>query len=162
MTTIIRCLYMQKQYNVSNLEAEFKQYLVSVNSSPISIKNYLSDIRHFIGWVRLNRNLSKENIVDPSSFFTAMNGEIMASYIAYLNDPGIPIASINRKLSCLRKFFTFAISQGWTEENIPKKIRNIKIKSQLTLDNLTKEYLNQVETVEEKEDIMEFLKIAQR
>lgn len=42
---------MTKTYNLYNLEAPFKEYLVAGNQKDVSIKNYLSDFRHFAGWV---------------------------------------------------------------------------------------------------------------
>ena len=44
---------MDKQYNFYNFEASFKKFLLAENVSPITLKNYLSDLRHFLGWTIL-------------------------------------------------------------------------------------------------------------
>src|SRR3989344_9210507 len=42
-------------YNLSNLEPKFKNFLLAENISVISIRNYLSDVRHFFGWLIANQ-----------------------------------------------------------------------------------------------------------
>ena len=46
------CIYTMKQYNFYNLEASFIRFLNSGNRdlSKVTIKNYISDLRHFFGW----------------------------------------------------------------------------------------------------------------
>jgi hypothetical protein len=41
---------MENRYNFYNLEASFKNFLLAGNKLPVTIKNYLSDLRHFLGW----------------------------------------------------------------------------------------------------------------
>ena len=38
-------------YNLSNLEPKFKNFLHAENISSVSLRNYLSDSRHFLGWL---------------------------------------------------------------------------------------------------------------
>ena len=47
-------------YNLYNLEANFRTYLLAViNLKAITVKNYLSDIRYFIGWYQQQRTESE-------------------------------------------------------------------------------------------------------
>lgn len=136
---------MQNQYNQYNLEAPFRTYLSAENISPISLKNYLSDLRHFLGWFQgeqrsssfsvhssQNKAVVKEFNADSgvtqglqNDVLAAITPNMIAEYKSYLSANGVPTKTVNRRLSALRKFFTFAISQGWTKENPAKKINNI-------------------------------------
>ena len=116
---------MTKTYNLYNLEAPFEEYLVAGNQKPISVKNYLSDFRHFAGWVMsVGVGLS-----DPGEETSPLRGSIniktVSEYKSYLESNNIPHKTINRRLSTIRKFCSFCISQGWMKENPAKKIGNI-------------------------------------
>ncbi len=105
---------MEKGYNLYNLEPQFREFLIAENISPISLKNYLSDLRYFFGWMS-SKSLKVESI----------NKELVEEYRKYLLDNNLPHKTVNRRLSTLRKFCTFCISQGWMKENPAKKIGNI-------------------------------------
>ena len=125
---------MVNRYNFSNFEAPFKHFLLAVNdTSPLgiitkplhklSIKNYLSDIRHFFGWYLLYRKLSDP--YDPFEELKLITIEAISSYIDYLVESAIPKRTINRRLSSLRKFCSFCVSKGWLTDNPAKKINNL-------------------------------------
>lgn len=124
---------MDNEYNFYNLEAPFKLFLNSGNKkiSPISINNYLSDLRHFFGWIVLTiktRDLPIKFASDDyqqilSQFLTE---EMVQSYADYLRANNIPMRTINRRLSTLRKFCSFCIAQGWIKTNPAKVIVNVK------------------------------------
>lgn len=155
---------MSNQYNLYNLEALFKQFLVAgieINTErtdntnftdytdytdkkerkslkKISIKNYLSDLRHFLGWLmlylkskyhHLNINFNAfDSLPTQIEIIKQINDNTVQEYKSYLTENKIPIKTINRRLSTLRKFFSFCISQGWLKENPAKKIENLKTK----------------------------------
>jgi len=152
---------MNTQYNLSNLEASFKQYLLTVNAKPlnsITIKNYLSDLRHFLGWIISDvraHHAAPQHQSDPRKsasvsteilpLIQAVTPTVVSDYKNYLNSNNIPPKTINRRLSTLRKFGSFCISQGWMKENPAKRIKNyeLRIKNEKT-EILTqyKEFLN--------------------
>jgi hypothetical protein len=105
---------MEKGYNLYNLEPQFREFLIAENISPISLKNYLSDLRYFFGWMS-SKSLNVE----------AIDKELVEDYRKYLLDNNLPHKTVNRRLSTLRKFCSFCISQGWMDENPAKKIANI-------------------------------------
>jgi site-specific recombinase XerD len=114
---------MHAQYNPYNFEASFRIYLLSGNVSSVTLKNYLSDLRHFAGWLTTVQkhctsfdNLEELKAIPPS---------MVESYCAYLIEAGVPTATVNRRLSTLRKFFSFCISQGWIDQNPAKHMSNI-------------------------------------
>ena len=122
---------MLNRSNLSNIEAEFKKYLLAVNGTDRThsdalqsktITNYLSDFRHFSGWVTItfpNKDIATE-----------INESDIANYRSYLEKSLIPAATINRRLSSLRKFFTFCMTQGWITINPAKKIGNYTISTE--------------------------------
>lgn len=117
---------MNTQYNLSNLEANFKQYLLTVNTKPlnsITIKNYLSDLRHFWGWIQQEFRI--QNLEFRIENVQNVKTETIKNYIEYQKLGGIPTKTVNRRLSTLRKFGSFCISQGWMKENVFKKISNV-------------------------------------
>lgn len=108
---------MDKRYNLYNLELEFKNFLIAGNVSPLTLKNYLSDIRHFFGWIT---SQSQENDIIAN-----LTSENISRYKASLIENLLPENTVNRRLSTTRKFCTFCISQGWISENPAKKVINI-------------------------------------
>ena len=127
---------MSDRYNLYNLEASFKEYLVAGNQKPVSIKNYLSDLRHFFGWLILYLKSNKIDAdVNPiigehiSLSLQFVSPKVISEYKSYLSENNIPHKTINRRLSTIRKFCSFAISQGWMKENPAKKVGNIGIKT---------------------------------
>lgn len=119
---------MSNRYNLSNIEAKFKEYLLAVNSlNPTysdslqskTVKNYLSDLRHFTGWLI---------VTEPNlDITTEIQDSHILNYRTYLERSNIPTNTINRRLSTLRKFFSFCISQNWIQSNPAKLINNIVI-----------------------------------
>lgn len=148
---------MDNEYNFYNLEAPFRLFLNSGNKkiSPISINNYLSDLRHFFGWIVLtikNRSLPIKFASDDYQQILSqfMTEEMVRSYADYLRANNIPVRTINRRLSTLRKFCSFCISQGWIKTNPAKIIVNVtdRQKSPLSPDPLAdfSEYVMKSET----------------
>lgn len=153
---------MSDQYNLYNIEALFKKFLIAgievstektdnmnftdftdkterKSLKKISIKNYLSDLRHFLGWLILYLKSKHHHLIVNFSTYDSLptqieiikqiDDKIVQEYKSYLAENKIPIKTINRRLSTLRKFFSFCISQGWLKENPAKKIENLKIKT---------------------------------
>jgi site-specific recombinase XerD len=121
-------------YNLDNLEANFREFLISEAVSPITLKNYLSDLRHFLGWYSFH--LSSKSIIVSSEqnnslheYLSHLNLSLVLDYRKYLETNNVPTKSINRRLSTLRKFCTFCISQGWLKTNPAKEISNNSIRN---------------------------------
>lgn len=183
---------MDKQYNWYNLEPEFKKYLLAGKNirpywrnskkisghshpahSPVTIKNYLSDLRHFLGWcvLKLKTKRSKLPIesLSPGDFVSLIDSSLIKDYKQYLVSNKIPLKTVNRRLSTLRKFFTFCIDQGWMRENLAKKVKNEtkKRKKELTEKQILKDFENDLikEKLDQKtiasylEAVREFLSI---
>ncbi|MBI4973056.1 phage integrase SAM-like domain-containing protein [Candidatus Roizmanbacteria bacterium] len=119
-----------KRYNLDNFEASFREFLQNEHVSFPTLKNYLSDLRHFMGWFTFylhskhDDNLKSEN-TELSSLASMIDFEAVLSYKAYLESNALPPKSINRRLSTLRKFCTFCIQQNWMKENPAKRVGNV-------------------------------------
>lgn len=111
-------------YNLYNLEANFRKYLSAViNLKAISIKNYLSDLRYFIGWYTAHTQNapllhSLENL----------NAEHIEAYKGYLTESKLPLKTINRRLSTIRMFGKYLISQNILTSNPAQHIVNMGTK----------------------------------
>jgi len=157
---------MDKRYNFYNFEASFKKFLLAENVSPITLKNYLSDLRHFLGWTILKlKAQNKKNFenLSPLEFLNQIDESLVEEYKNYLVVNAIPAKTINRRLSTLRKFFSFYISQGWLKENPAKKIQNLKLKIDSIISSfalsLEKENLDQKTIKSYLEVVQQFLSL---
>ncbi len=117
---------MNKPYNLSNLEPYFKKYLIAENFSLVSLKNYLSDFRHFAGWFDFYLKFKNNQFNNFIEIVKQVKDTTIFKYRNYLIESKLPHKTINRRLSTIRKFCSFCISQGWLKENPAKKITNIK------------------------------------
>jgi site-specific recombinase XerC len=111
---------IEKRYNLSNLQAKFTDYLIAENISSITLKNYRSDIKHFFNWAA--KGNSNSDISHITSF------ETILEYKNYQVKDLAPLKTVNRRLSAIRKFCAFCISQGWITENPAKKVINVTSK----------------------------------
>lgn len=116
---------MNNRYNLSNLEALFKDFLITARISRISIKNYTCDIRHFLTWFMYARIDEKNETNHLDIFIDSISEAIIEDYIEYHNEDNLPASTINRRLSSLRKFFTFCSQREIVAINPMSNIRNV-------------------------------------
>lgn len=90
-----------------DIVGNFKNYLLTQknSSSPITIKNYISDIRRFIEWYK--------NTFKTPFYADTLNHDVVSQYENYINsknESSLPAASsAKRYISSLRKFSTFLV-----------------------------------------------------
>ncbi|MBI4137239.1 phage integrase SAM-like domain-containing protein, partial [Candidatus Roizmanbacteria bacterium] len=115
------------------LQASFREYLLSGNKelTSLTIRNYQSDLRHFLGWYLFFLKASPKYTQSVGNtgkdfypLFSILNKEIIEAYKDYLRQNKIPLKTVNRRLSTLRKFCSFCIYQRWLSENPAKGIAN--------------------------------------
>jgi len=124
---------MEIRYNLYNLEASFKNYLFAGNKSSVTVKNYLSDLRHFLGWLIFKLKAQNPNVKTEESvinFIQFISSSLITEYHDYLVENRIPEKTIKRRLSTLRKFCSYCINQGWMKENLAKQVKSSKLKVQ--------------------------------
>jgi len=92
-------------YNLYNTEAQFKNFLIAGNISQVSIRNYLSDMRHFYGWFMANHS--------SNDFIEELNGDknYFANYNSYLYSSTTSDKTVKRRLSTLRKLCECLVEQ---------------------------------------------------
>ena len=116
-------------YNLYNLEPKFRNFLHAENISSVSLRNYLSDLRHFIGWlVTSNKYQKNTNLAENIS---SLNPDIIEEYKDRHIKSGLPHKTINRRLSALRKFFLFCQKEGLITSNPAKAVNNISLLKKL-------------------------------
>ena len=105
---------MSNRYNLFYFEAEFKKYLIAVNSESSTVKNYLSDLHFFFSWVMQSQSIRDLAYSDIPDVFSH---SLIHSYYTYLESATKSDKTISRRISTLRKFFHFCIEQHWIVEN---------------------------------------------
>jgi len=113
-------------------------------------------------------SIVRANHDSPLQYVTAND---IVEYRSYLTTNNIPHKTINRRLSTVRRFCSFCISQGWMKENPAKKILNISNVGaihessrqndilQKFQSDLEKEKLDQPVITSYLDDIRDFLKV---
>ncbi|HEX8931822.1 MAG TPA: site-specific integrase, partial [Patescibacteria group bacterium] len=105
---------------------QFKDFLYVYNASNLTIKNYIIDVKQFLNWaqeVTKNEGIAVENIL------SRIDGAFVKSYRDRLMEEKVfSPASINRKLSSLRKYLSWAGSQNLLEmkEAFQNNLNNIE------------------------------------
>ncbi len=115
---------MRNEYNVAYLEALFKKHL-EISSPPISKvsqKNYLSDIRYFFGWIQ---NFAQPQPDNAQSLQNLFSKNLLVEFRDYMIDSLLPIATINRRLSSLRKFCHFLVESSKIVQDPSSNLTNV-------------------------------------
>lgn len=113
--------FSRKGYNWYNLEPNFRMYLSAVKKiKAISIRNYLSDLRYFTGW--FDSQIFGD--LEGAELEQLLTAEKLTLFRQYLIDSKLPQRSINRRLSSIRAFFDFLLSQSLIKSNPSKSLRN--------------------------------------
>jgi site-specific recombinase XerD len=96
--------------NSNGLLERFETHLAGSALAPATVTNYLADLRAFLRW-NASANGSECSPL-------ACDAQGIQSYCVYLQESRRhAAATVNRRLQALRKFFDFAIAQGWTAAN---------------------------------------------
>lgn len=114
---------------MTSLPNSFKTYLKLQKVSSVTVRNYLADLNHFLGWLELkirSRNLPLLN--EPEFIKLYFSEDFISEYKKFLLSNSLPPSTINRRLSALRTFGKFCQAQAWIVKNPAKKISNIAIK----------------------------------
>lgn len=104
---------MEKRYNLAILEALFKDQLYAENCSKVTIKNYLSDLRHYLEWFCWHQSVQNlETEVNLDVFIQQVHSQCVTNYFAYLTENMSPVATIKRRASTMRRFYSFCHCRG--------------------------------------------------
>ena len=121
---------MRKDLNLNNLSDRNKvleEYLIYINNvknySQNTIKSYNSDIKHYF-----------ENTESVGEF---------SSYLKHLNKNEYSKTSINRKITSIRTFLSWAVDNNYFNQNQIKIVNNLKVEKKLP-NVLTSSYINRL------------------
>ncbi len=118
--------------NYKSITRPFSLYLKSQKIAENTARNYLIDIRHFLDWLA---NSHPELVSDkPNIIAQNISPNVLGNYKEFLKNNHTSPATINRRLSSLRKLLSFFVSQGWRQNNPGKKVTNITSKKETTYD----------------------------
>ncbi len=96
---------------------EFKNYLYVYNASRLTIKNYLIDVKNFLKWVEKVAIPANEWNLREKNLFKRINNDLLGEYKLRLSKPETGVAfspaTVNRKLSSLRKYLNWARENGY-------------------------------------------------
>jgi site-specific recombinase XerD len=112
------------------LEAYLRYLLAEKNLSPLTLRNYRSDLTYFATY------LGEEEDADP----TTADRMMLRRYLSALKEQGMAGASLTRKVSTIRSFYRFLVREGKLESSpltglvAPKRER--RLPSILSLEQL--------------------------
>ena len=87
-----------------------------------TLRAYSDDLLHFYGFLQMQFEISKPNLITPA---------MIRSWMASLTLVKIQPRSINRKISSLKSFFKFCLTQGLINVNPTKALQILKTKKRL-------------------------------
>lgn len=106
------------QFNLQNyityLEAEH-------NTSPYTVRNYLSDLRGFFQFLQENNVRSLD----------AVDHVVIRRYLTHLQEQGIVKASVSRKLSAIRSLYRYLMREGLVSSNPLTTVSSPKLRRKL-------------------------------
>ncbi len=91
---------------------DFKNYLYVYNASSLTIKNYINDIQQFHLWLEQVFGQLDTWIIKEQNLFDKIETAVIEEYKSRLLKTGLSPRSINRKLSSLRKYLSWAQEEG--------------------------------------------------
>ena len=113
--------------NQSDRNKVLEEYLIYINNvknySQNTIKSYNSDIKHYF-----------ENTESVGEF---------SSYLKHLNKNKFSKTSINRKITSIRTFLSWAVDNNYFNQNQIKIVNNLKVEKKLP-NVLTSSYINRL------------------
>ena len=113
--------------NLSDRNKVLEEYLIYINNvknySQNTIKSYYSDIKHYF-----------ENTESVGEF---------SSYLKHLNKNKYSKTSINRKITSIRTFLSWAVDNNYFNQNQIKIVNNLKVEKKLP-NVLTSSYINRL------------------
>lgn len=147
-TTIIFIHSGYCMYNLYNLEANhypeslvisFRKYLVAERVSKGTVRSYVSDVRYFFNWLISffeSNHVFEANYSSPSessALFSLINQKVLSAYGQALRNNQVPLKTINRRFSALRKLGSFCVSQSIIAENIFESLKTLSQSSSSSL-----------------------------
>lgn len=113
-----------------NKDITIKKFLVNLQEegkSLVSIKNYKSDLNHFLAWATLKLKSIGSYIDSLLEITPFVNAGFFNEYKNYMVQNNIKTKTINRRLSSLRSLSHFLFSVGAIDKDFMQGIQNVGI-----------------------------------
>jgi site-specific recombinase XerD len=110
----------------------FSSYLKIQGVSSVSIRNYRCDLKHFLGWLVLTlkgHNLPTFENEEVKLIGYYFNERYVGAYKEFLVSNRLPASTINRRLSTLRSFANYCLTQGYIAINPLINLGNVELAS---------------------------------
>ena len=92
---------------------DFKNHLYVYNASHLTIKNYLIDIRQFLSWAEEVTGAKNAFATQNANVLNNINSQLIEEYKRrLLTQSNFSPATINRKLSSLRRYLAWALAES--------------------------------------------------
>lgn len=110
-----------------SLPKQFELYLTeTLRVSRKTLRNYRADLLHFSGWATLYLQTSGAKIKSTEEILPRLTPQLIAIYKGYHLENKIPEKTVNRRLSTLRNFSRFLLSEGLISQDPTSTISNLK------------------------------------
>ncbi len=126
---------MENQLNLDNLKKDFLEYLSSLGVSATSLKNYKSDVSHFLGWAILKVRSFGSYIETLSELIPFLSSNLISEYKKYLIENSTPDKTINRRLSTLRHLARFLTKSQIIDSDFMDGVENISAVTLIKIAN---------------------------
>ncbi len=115
-------------FSIKELLIVFRQHLEHKKAKPVTVKNYLSDLRHFLGWTELELAAQSHNPLSLRSKNTIpiskISPALLQRYKTYLLANKIAKSTVNRRLATVRQFCQFCYDNGLSRQNPAQNLTN--------------------------------------
>lgn len=112
--------------HIISIKNDFSSYLVRVGISKATIRNYRSDITHFLHFIFGVLNIDTTSNAAIYDIFGTMDTNTGATYKEYMLASHIPQRTINRRLATLRHFSTFLRLKGAIKDDFVEGVQNVQ------------------------------------
>ncbi len=112
-----------------SVKNQFLKYLDLCGLSLMSLKNYRSDLNHFLGWLILRVRSTGAYIESLTESIPFLSPDQASAYRKYMSDNSFPVKTINRRLSTLRHLSKFLVDSQILDSNFMMGIANINLNS---------------------------------
>lgn len=109
------------------MNIKFEKYLHSKGFSFATIKNYKSDIFHFVAWLRDDLRKIGTVIESFEESLPFLSPDVAQNYKLSLHSSNAPVKTINRRLSTLRQFAKFLQENSYFESDFMQGVSNVSL-----------------------------------
>jgi site-specific recombinase XerD len=116
-----------QENRIDTVKNEFLKHLSSLGLSTKSLKNYKSDLNHFLSWAILKVRSYGSFVEDLTDIVPFLSPSITQEYQGFMTQSKTSTKTANRRLSTLRHLAKFLIYSQITDINFMDNIENTSL-----------------------------------